>query len=236
LKPLQCFARLERVASQETADYFRKLHQDNGVVVREGESITNLSEGINATFENGEQFSVDAVIVGIGASAVNALALDCGLDVDPSTGGITTDAYGTTSDTSIYAAGDCATFSFNATPTRLESVQNAIDQAENIALNLLGKKIPYQPTPWFWSDQYNIKLQIAGFNRGYDRVVVRPGKDSESVSHWYFQGQRLLAVDAINDAPAYICARKLLESGSTDAIVTDEALSDPGFDIKSLLN
>jgi 3-phenylpropionate/trans-cinnamate dioxygenase ferredoxin reductase subunit len=101
--------------------------------------------------------------------------------------GITVDDHGRTSDPAIYAAGDCTVLPFDNMPTRLESVQNAHDQAAAVAANICGKDTVYDPHPWFWSDQYDMKLQIAGLNRGYDAVVVRPGKREGSVSHFYFK-------------------------------------------------
>ena len=182
---------------------------------------------------------MDIAIVGIGATATADLARDCGLETDEITGGITTDVYGRTSDKDIWCAGDCSAFSLDGVMTRLESVQNAIDQAENVALNILGKTTKYAPVPWFWSDQYDIKLQIAGYNRGYEHVVVRPGAKPGACSHWYFAGndqeRKLLAVDAINDAAAYMTGRRLLEAGTALTAESYARLTDPEFDLKSLL-
>ena len=108
---------------------------------------------------------------------------------------------GRTSDPSIWSAGDCASFPRNGGRIRLESVGNAIDQAEAVAANILGAGQPYQAKPWFWSDQFDLKLQIAGLNTGYDRIVTRKGESGEAVSFWYYRGAELLAVDAMNDQP-----------------------------------
>ena len=113
---------------------------------------------------------------------------------------------------------------------RLESVGNAIDQAEVVAQNILGAEIDYVPKPWFWSDQYDVKLQIAGLNTGYDRVVVRA--DDTARSHWYFAGGRLLAVDALNDPRGYMVGKRLIEAGKT---ADPEAIADPQTDLKQLL-
>jgi 3-phenylpropionate/trans-cinnamate dioxygenase ferredoxin reductase subunit len=113
---------------------------------------------------------------------------------------------------------------------RLESVQNAIDQAELVARNMLGAGLDYAPVPWFWSDQYDLKLQIAGLNTGYDRVVVR---DTGARSHWYFAGDKLLAVDALNDPRAFMLGKRLLEAGRSPA---PAAIADPATDLKSLLS
>jgi len=110
-------------------------------------------------------------------------------------------------------------------------VPNAIDQAEVVALNIMGAETGYVAKPWFWSDQYDIKLQIAGLNTGYDRVVTRRS-DADSVAFWYYQGARLLAVDAMNDPRAYIVGKRLIEGGKTPA---PEVIADLGTDLKALL-
>ncbi|MCU0815980.1 MAG: pyridine nucleotide-disulfide oxidoreductase, partial [Cypionkella sp.] len=114
---------------------------------------------------------------------------------------------------------------------RLESVGNAIDQAEVVAANILGAGLTYQAKPWFWSDQFDAKLQIAGLNTGYDRVVPRTG-DTGGMSFWYYRGADLLALDAINDARAYMVGKRLIEAGKSP----DPALiADPATALKALL-
>ena len=237
---------LGRVACEETANLFRELHVSHGVNIIEDAKLNTLNASSTGTsqiqvdIEGRDNFDVDAAIIGIGASATSALAQTSGLQIDSDSGGILTNQFGQTSDENIWCAGDCSTFSLSGHNTRLESVQNAIDQAENVALNLLGNQIPYTPTPWFWSDQFDVKLQIAGFNRGYNTVIKRKGTKAGAVSHWYFagnaSGQTLLAVDALNDAMAYMTGRRLLESGQNlDSLNTDD-LANPDFDLKSLLS
>ena len=109
-------------------------------------------------------------------------------------------------------------------------MQNAIDQAECVAENILGAGKAYLPQPWFWSDQYDTKLQIAGLNSGYDQIVTRQGEGS--VSFWYYQGDRLLAVDAMNDPRAFMVAKRLLEAGRSPSAT---AVADPAVDLKTLL-
>jgi 3-phenylpropionate/trans-cinnamate dioxygenase ferredoxin reductase component len=123
---------------------------------------------------------------------------------------------GQTSDPSIWAAGDCASFPHGSGRWRLESVGNAIDQAEAVAANILGANAPYIAAPWFWSDQFDCKLQIAGLNLGYDNIVTR-GPEGEAVSFWYYQGDRLLAVDAMNDPRGYMVGKRLIEQGKSPA-------------------
>ena len=205
---------LGRVAAEETAAYFRQLHQQHGVKIIEGVNITGFQCHQHmvqqVVLDNGISIAADIVIVGIGVEANTALAEQCGLTVEQ---GICVDAYGCTNDAAIYAAGDCTRFMYHDQPLRLESVQNAHDQADAVAANILGAATPYQPHPWFWSDQYHVTLQIAGLNSGYTYTVVRPGLKQGAQSVWYYRDQQLLAVDAMNDAPCYAAVKKVLERG-----------------------
>ncbi|MGI1664121.1 NAD(P)/FAD-dependent oxidoreductase [Palleronia sp. KMU-117] len=222
---------LQRVAAPVTSDYFRALHLAHGVEIREGTGLVRLlgTERVTgAVLADGVEMQVDAVIVGIGITPATALAEAAGLVID---NGIRTDEYGRTSDPYIWAAGDCASLPWKGGRLRLESVQNAIDQAEAVAANMLGANAPYVPQPWFWSDQYDVKLQIAGLNTGYDHVVVRDGADG-AVSHWYYAGQTLLAVDAMNDPRAYMVGKRLIEMGKSPA---PTVVMDPATDLKALL-
>ena len=114
---------------------------------------------------------------------------------------------------------------------RLESVGNAIDMGELVADNIMGAGRDYVAKPWFWSDQYDVKLQIAGLNSGYDRIVVRDGGDGPC-SHWYYAGGTLLAVDAMNDSRAYMVGKRLIEAGKSP---DPAAVGDPAGDLKALL-
>ncbi len=223
---------LARVASAETAHWFRALHESHGVDLREGTGVTRLEgEGrvSAAVLTDGTRLPVDLVIAGIGVAPDTALAAAAGLAID---NGIAVDGCGQTSDPAIFAAGDCASFPHDGGRIRLESVQNAIDQAECVAGNMLGDATPYLPQPWFWSDQYDAKLQIAGLNAGHDRIVVRPGGRPGTISHWYYRSGRLISVDAMNDPRAYMVAKRLIEAG----ISPDPALvADPATDLKALM-
>jgi len=222
---------LRRVACRETADAFRALHQSHGVTILENTQIERLVEsGGVATavrLADGEELPLDLAIVGIGIAPNVELAEAAGLQVAV---GVTVDDHGRTSDPAIYAAGDCTILPFDNMPTRLESVQNAHDQAAAVAANICGTDTVYDPHPWFWSDQYDMKLQIAGLNRGYDAVVVRPGKREGSMSHFYFRQGRFIAVDCLNDAATYAMSRKLLEAGAT---ITPEQIADEAFDLRA---
>ena len=222
---------LQRVAAPETSDYFRNLHAAHGVEIREGVGLDRLmgEDRVQAAaLSDGSQLDVDFVIVGVGIAPDTALAEAAGLEID---NGIAVDALGRTSDPAIWAAGDCCSFPYRGGRLRLESVPNAIDQAECVARNLLGGEEDYVPKPWFWSDQYDVKLQIAGLNTGYDRIVTRKG-DGQTVSFWYYQGDRLLAVDAMNDPRGYMIGKRLIEAGKSP---DPDVIADPDADLKALL-
>lgn len=221
---------LQRVAAPETSDYFRALHVGRGVEIREATGLDRLLGEDHVTaaiLADGTELQVDVVIVGIGISPATELAEAAGLELD---NGIRVDEFGRTSDPSIWAAGDCASFPYKGERIRLESVPNAIDQAEIVADNMMGAEKTYVAKPWFWSDQYDVKLQIAGLNAGYDSVVSRVSDGS--ASFWYFKGDTLLAVDAMNDPRGYMIGKRLIEAGKT---APKDVLADPAADLKPLL-
>jgi 3-phenylpropionate/trans-cinnamate dioxygenase ferredoxin reductase subunit len=223
---------LQRVAAPETSNYFRDLHGSHGVKILEGVGLDHLTGGTRVTgakLTDGTELEVDFVVVGVGIAPGTALAEAAGLELD---NGIRTDAQGRTSDASIFAAGDCASFPYRGTRIRLESVPNAIDQAEVVARNMMGEGVDYVAKPWFWSDQYDVKLQIAGLNAGYDSVVTRPGDKDGAVSFWYYKGDELLAVDAANDPRAYMIGKRLIEGGKSP---DKAAVADTSIELKSLM-
>ncbi|MEP2680467.1 MAG: FAD/NAD(P)-binding oxidoreductase [Sulfitobacter sp.] len=221
---------LQRVAAPETSDYFRALHEGHGVTLREGVGLERLlGEGhvTGARLSDGTEIAADFVITGVGIEPDIALAKAAGIEID---NGIKVDAQGRTSVPGIWAAGDCTSFPYRGGRIRLESVPNAIDQAEVVAENILGAGKEYIAKPWFWSDQYDVKLQIAGLNAGYDRVITRLGEGS--ASFWYYLGETLLAVDAANDPRGYMVGKRLIEAGKSP----DPALvADSQTDLKALL-
>ena len=222
---------LQRVAAPETSDHFRSLHTAHGVKILEGVGLDRLlGEGrVNgARLTDGRELPADFVIAGVGIVPATALAELAGVEIE---NGIKTDAHGRTSDPFIWSAGDCASFPWQGGRLRLESVQNAIDQAELVAENMLGAGKEYVPTPWFWSDQFDCKLQIAGLNTGYDSITTR-GPEGDAVSFWYYKGDQLLAIDAMNDPRAYMVGKRLLEMGRT---VDPAAIRNPETVLKALL-
>ncbi|WP_272009628.1 NAD(P)/FAD-dependent oxidoreductase [Roseovarius sp. ZX-A-9] len=223
---------LQRVAAPETSDYFRTLHKSHGVDIREGLGLeTLLGDGsvTGARLSDGSELVVDFVIVGVGITPATGLAEMSGLMIE---NGIKVNELGQTSDPAIWAAGDCASFPYNGGRARLESVPNAIDMAECVAENIMGAGKTYVPQPWFWSDQYDVKLQIAGLNTGYDRIVTRPGDAEGATSFWYYKGAQLLAVDAMNEPRAYMVGKRLIDAGKSP---DPDAVADPATELKTLL-
>lgn len=219
---------LQRVAAPQTSDYFRSLHQSHGVTIKEQTGLTRLlgqnGQVVVAELSDGSTLEIDLAILGIGITPATNLAQDCGLAFE---NGIRVDALGRSSDPNIWAAGDCCSFPYKDGYLRLESVPNAIDQAEVIAQNIMGAEIAYIPKPWFWSDQYDVKLQIAGLNTGYDKIIERKNPTPLSQSFWYYAQDTLVAVDAMNDPRAYMVAKKLIESGLTpDPALVEDASSN----------
>ena len=204
---------LGRVAAPETAAMIRSLHRAHGVEILEAaaiERITGETRADGVRLADGRDVPADLIVTGIGVSPATALAEAAGLTID---NGIATDEQGRTSDPAIWAAGDCASVPWQDARLRLESVGGAIDMAELVADNMLGAGQPYGPKPWFWSDQFDAKLQIAGLGSGYDRIVTRKGEGEHSGSVWYYRDGRLIAVDALNDARAYMIGKRLIEAG-----------------------
>jgi 3-phenylpropionate/trans-cinnamate dioxygenase ferredoxin reductase subunit len=222
---------LQRVAAPQTSDFFRDLHTSHGVKIREGVGLVRLigdTHVTGAVLSDGSELALDFVIVGVGIGPDIALAEAAGIEID---NGIKTDSQGRTSAPHVWAAGDCTSFPYRGGRIRLESVPNAIDQAECVAQNIMGSVRHYVATPWFWSDQYDVKLQIAGLNTGYDRVITRR-TDAATVAFWYFKGDELLAVDAMNDPRAFMIGRRLIEAGKSPS---PEVIADPATDLKALL-
>ena len=222
---------INRVASPDTSDYIRLEHQNHGVTILEGTGLDRLVGDTRITvaqLADGREIPVDFVIVGVGIVPATGLAEAAGLALD---NGIRTDEHGRTSDPHIWAAGDCASFPWKGRRIRLESVGNAIEQAEAVAENMLGAGKEYIAQPWFWSDQYDLKLQIAGLNTGYDRIVTRRG-EGDSASFWYYRGADLLALDAMNDSRAYMVGKRLIEMGRSPS---PAEIEDPATNLKALL-
>ena len=223
---------LQRVAAAATSDYFRDLHQSHGVQIHESARLARLlgEDGKlrAAELESGTIIDADLVLVGIGGSPNMELAQTAGLACE---NGIRVNDICQTSDPDIYAAGDCSCFERKGQTLRLESVQNAADQGDLVARRIAGEDVRYTALPWFWSDQYDCKLQIVGLNQGHNHTVVRPGASDASQSIWYYRDNELLAIDAMNEPKSYAFGRKIIEAGINPS---PAEVADPGTDLKAL--
>jgi len=203
---------MKRVVSQAVSDYFSGLHKARGIELRLNTGIEAIEGGDSVTgvrLSTGEMVPAELVLVAVGAEPNDHLAAEAGLEVD---NGILVDGCGQTSDPDIFAAGDCTRFYSNRyqRSVRMESVQNAIDQAKAVAQALLGQEVDYDPLPWFWSDQYDIKLQIAGLSEGYDDTKVVGSTQDNKFYVAYLHDGRLIAVDSINSPRSHMMARRVI--------------------------
>ena len=221
---------LARVAGLAISDYFARLHRDNGVHIHFGVSVDRVERGADGALQvvelsDGERIAADALVVGIGILPNVEPLVDAGADA--ALGGVVVDAQGRTSLPGVWALGDCVAYAnpqAQGRTVRLESVQNALDQAGVVAKTLAGKDAAYDALPWFWSHQYGARLQTAGLSTGHDREVLRGDPASGAFSVAYLQEGRLLAVDAVNSPRDYVAARKLIPTGLHP---DPERLADP---------
>jgi 3-phenylpropionate/trans-cinnamate dioxygenase ferredoxin reductase subunit len=226
---------MARAVTAEISDYFQERHTAAGIRIHLGVQATSIeSDGTNVTgvsLSDGRHVPADLVVVGVGVLPNVELAAEAGL---PVAAGIIVDEQLLTSDPDISAIGDCALFAsprFGAS-LRLESVQNATDHARCVAARLTGDARTYDGLPWFWSDQGDDKLQIAGLTTGYDRVVLRGDRGQRSFSAFCYKSGRLVGVESINRASDHVFGRKIL--GMNRSIDPEQA-ADASFDLKAAL-
>ena len=206
---------LARVVASETAAHMAELHAKHGVALRCGERVIDIGGSdcvATVTLTSGTVLPADVILVAVGAIPNTELAMTAGIEC---TNGIPVDASSRTSAPEIYASGDVACFpsARYGRAVRLESVQNAIEQSKVAARSMLGIPAIYDPVPWFWSDQYDAKLQIAGLSAHFDRVERESDAMTGRFSLKYFKQDRLIAVDTINDPRSHMLARRSLAEG-----------------------
>jgi 3-phenylpropionate/trans-cinnamate dioxygenase ferredoxin reductase subunit len=224
---------MNRVVAPEISEFFQDLHREAGVKIEFGSMVKEFSGDGNVqqlVCADGYSVPADMCIVGIGILPNSELAEAAGLSCN---NGIVVDEFARTSDPDIYAAGDC-TFHPNSLlgiNLRLESVHNALEQAKTAAAAMCGELTPYAQIPWFWSDQYDVKLQIVGLSKGYDQLVIRGDKAAHSFAAFYMQNGQLLAVDAINSPREFMLAKKLV---AAKAVFDPQQLADESEDFKAL--
>jgi 3-phenylpropionate/trans-cinnamate dioxygenase ferredoxin reductase subunit len=226
---------MARVVAPQVSDYYLNLHADHGVDVVLNASVREIErlpdQGMSVALDDDRRIPADIVVVGIGSVPRTELAAAAGLACD---NGIVVDEYAQTSDQNIVAAGDC-TMHKNVRydgSSRLESVQNAVDQAKIAAATLLGERKAYDQVPWFWSDQFEAKLQMVGTSMGHDRAVLRGSFEEHAFSNFYFQGEQLIGVDSVNRPGDHILSRKLIAAG---VAVPEATITDIDGNLKALL-
>ncbi len=226
---------LQRVTAPALSDFYRRIHTQQGVQIIEGIAATKIEQAASGLFVTTDQdslLSADFILIGIGVIPNIELAKEADLDTN---NGIVVNQFTQTSDPDIYAIGD-VTWHHNPIYDRymrLESVPNATEQAKAAAAHINGKEKPYASVPWFWSDQYDLKLQIAGLSEGYDDVVVRGSIDEgASLAVFYYTGDRLLAVDAVNRQAEFMMGKMALTQGKT---LDKEIVRDATANIKEAL-
>lgn len=233
---------LARSASAALGEHLGRVHRERGVDLRVGVLVARVEtqDGPGPTgssvsavvLEGGERLACDVLVVGVGAQVNDDLARAAGL---PVANGIVVDETLTTSDPRIHAVGDCAQFpdATSGTPVRLESVQNATEQARHVARSIAtGNKEPYRAVPWFWTDQHGMKVQIAGLTSGHDRTV--PVGSDDAFSILCFGGDSLLGVESVNRTVDHVSARRLLAMDPSRHPTPSDA-SAPGFDLRRWL-
>ncbi|MDN5745883.1 MAG: FAD-dependent oxidoreductase [Nocardioidaceae bacterium] len=226
---------LQRVTAPEVSAFYDRVHRAEGVDLRVGAAVAALEGEDRVTgvrLADGEQIAADLVIVGIGVIPNVELAQEAGLAVED---GIVIDARGRTGDPNIFAAGDCANYfdSRYDRCLRLESVPNAVEQAKTVAATICGKEKEISALPWFWSDQYDLKLQIAGLNAGYDEIVLRGDPETgRDFACFYLTCGRIVAADCVNRPQEFMFSKRAI---AQDLMPDRALLADPATPLASLL-
>jgi 3-phenylpropionate/trans-cinnamate dioxygenase ferredoxin reductase subunit len=226
---------LVRVTAPEMSAFYERVHRDAGVDVRTGVSLEHFEQEagrvVAVVLADGSRIEADLLVVGIGLVPNVELARSAELAVGD---GIVVDEFGRTSDPDILAVGDCACQpnAWLGRPVRIESVPNAMEQARTAAATLCGKSIPHRSVPWFWSDQYDLKLQMVGLSQGYEQVVLRGEPAGRSFCAFYLREGAAIAVDAVNRAGEFMVAKRLV----ADRVqVTAATLADETQPLQALL-
>jgi len=207
---------MSRVICPVVSDFFQKKHEAEGVKFKFNVSVIDIEDNHNQKqikCTDGTVIDTDAVVIGVGIKPNIELAINSGLVCQD---GIVVDENGQTSDKSIFAAGDCTCHpnSIYNKRLRLESVHNAVEQAKSVAASISGENKPYHQVPWFWSDQYNLKLQIAGISQNYDQYIVRGDMEEEKFTVFYLKNKKIIAVDTINNLKEFFNGKKLIAMGA----------------------
>jgi 3-phenylpropionate/trans-cinnamate dioxygenase ferredoxin reductase component len=223
---------MARAVSRPVSEFYERVHREAGVVFHMRTAVEGFegSEKLAGVRAGGRVFPADIALIGIGVLPNCEIAQDAGLHCDD---GIRVDKFCVTADPAIFAAGDCTRHhGRNGDLIRLESVQNAIDQAKHAALAMVGKSTPYNEVPWFWSDQYDLKLQIAGLAKPGDEIVLRGDPSLRKFAVFHLRDGAVAAVEAVNAAPEYMIGRKLIAEA---AHVAPARLADTAISMKNIV-
>jgi len=225
---------MSRTVDPVISKYFDSLHRQNGVEIFL-EAALEKFEGKDAVerviCSNGQIIEADGVLIGVGILPNQELAESAGLNCN---NGILVDEFGKTEDTSIFACGDCTNHpnTYLNKNLRLESVHNALEQAKTVAMSLLGKQEKYNQVPWFWSDQYDKKLQIVGFSDDHDELVIRGSIEEDNFMLFFLKEGKLIAVNAVNNPKEFLICKKLVANKQK---ISSDAISNQSVDLKELL-
>ena len=226
---------LQRVTAPEVSAFYDRVHREEGVDLRVGVGLTAIAGSArveSVTLTDGTELSADLVIVGVGVEPNIEVAARAGLEVG---NGIVIDAHGRTSDRDVFAAGDCAEYPDEryGCRLRLESVPNAVEQAKVVAATICGKEKSISALPWFWSDQFDLKLQIAGLSTGYDDVVLRGDpQGGRDFACFYLREGRLIAADCVNRPQEFVFSKRAIAQGLAPE---PDVLADPATTLTTLL-
>ncbi len=224
---------MARAVSDSVSEIYARLHLERGVALRLGSSLAGFTEAsgrvTGVTLGDGSTVRADLVVVGIGVIPNQELAAAAGIACES---GVIVDASGRTSDPFVFACGDCTAMRLaNGSLRRLESVQNAMEQAKACAASIMDKDRPFIAAPWFWSDQYDLKLQMVGTSSGYDASVIRGDISTYRCSIFYFRGSKLIGIDSLNRPQDHMAGRRLLDQGLG---LTPQQAADESFALNQL--
>ena len=225
---------MNRTVDPQISDYYLKLHQKNGVTFKFNTSLKEIVGASNpekVICSDGTEVKADMVIIGAGIMPNVELAENAGLSCD---NGIVVNEFGKTDHTNIYACGDCTNHPNKLLnkKIRLESVHNAMEQSKTVASSIINKSIEYNQIPWFWSDQYDHKLQIVGLSGEHDKVIMRGDMSDAKFMLLYTKDEKLIAVDAVNNSKEFLICKKLVANKVT---IKPDEISNPDTNLNDLI-
>jgi 3-phenylpropionate/trans-cinnamate dioxygenase ferredoxin reductase subunit len=225
---------MSRTVDPLISDYYHSLHENNGVNIHLEHGLKSITgkRNVEKVFcTNNLELDADIVVIGAGVIPNDELASTAGLTCE---NGIVVNEFGQTEDENIYACGDCTNHpnKILGRKLRLESVHNAMEQSKAVASSITGLEEPYNQVPWFWSDQYDHKLQIVGLSGDHDEVIMRGSQSEQSFLLFYLKNKEIIAVNAINSSKEFLISKKLVEN---KVIISSDIISDQSVQLNDLL-